>query len=232
MMLNGRASGFFSQFAPAEDFRLPPAKRCLMGAWAGERNGLHAFARKCRLDSRIFSAAWGFSLYTVRRGDRIDTSNSFQDSLVETILIIFIMIPMKRLSRKLTVVALTLASLAANLAWADQETIPFTNKSVSGSGCPGNYTGYASMTNSAGSTWITPPTNTTSGTFTDASGFPPPYVSVVQVTRKIDHATWCETNSVTFPATNSTSYQLVVDVKNTPPPPTNGQPMKLQITWQ
>jgi len=139
---------------------------------------------------------------------------------------------MKRLSRKLTVVALTLASLAANLAWAGQETIPFTNKSVSGSGCPGAYTGYAKMTNSAGSIWITPPANTTSGTFTDASGFASPYVSVVNVIRRSDNASWCETNSVTFPATNSTSYQLALYVKNTPPPPTNGQPMTLEITWQ
>jgi hypothetical protein len=137
---------------------------------------------------------------------------------------------MKKLLLQFAVAAVT--GLMACAALADIQQIPFTVKTVSGSGCPGASTGYAKMTNSAGSIWITPPTNTTSGTFTDASGFGGSYVSVVNVTRKSDSVTWCETNSVTFPATNSTSYQLVVYVKNTPPPPTNGQPMTLQITWQ
>lgn len=88
------------------------------------------------------------------------------------------------------------------------------------------------MTNSAGSIWLTPPTNTTSGTFTNASGFAPPFVSVAYVMRKSDFMTWCSTNSVTFPATNSTSYQMIMYVKSTPPPPTNGQPVTLQIIWQ
>jgi hypothetical protein len=124
-----------------------------------------------------------------------------------------------------------IAALAASLAWAN-ETIPFTQQSGgSGSGCPGAYTGFAKMTNSTGGLWITPPANTTNGTLTDASGFSAPYASVAYVSRKSDGLTWCDTNSVTFPATNSTSYQLTIYVKNTPPPPTNGQPMNLQITW-
>ena len=130
------------------------------------------------------------------------------------------------------IATLTLAGLAASLAWADQQCIPFTAKSVSGTGCPGAYTGYAKMTNSAGTFWVTPPTNAISGTLTDASGLASPYVSVAYISRKSDGATWCGTNSVTFPATDSTSYQLEVFVKNTPPPPTNGQPITLQITWQ
>lgn len=132
-------------------------------------------------------------------------------------------------------VALLLAGFVAGIAWADPitEVIHFTQGSgSSGSGCPGTYTGFAKMTNSAGSLWITPPTNATTGTFTDASGFGSPYASDAYVIRKSDFVTWCATNSVTFPATNSTSYELVVYVKNTPPPPTNGQPMTLQITWQ
>jgi hypothetical protein len=133
--------------------------------------------------------------------------------------------------RILAVLALTV--VVAGVAWADQQAIPFTKKSGgSGSGCPGAYTGYAKITNSTGGLWITPPTNAVSGTLTDASGFPAPYVSVGYVIRKSDLVTWCGTNSVTFPATNSTSYELFVYVKNTPPPPTNGQPMTLQITWQ
>ena len=137
---------------------------------------------------------------------------------------------MKKIIAQLIVAAV--ASLVASLALADQQNIPFTAKIVSGSGCPGAYTGYAKMTNSTGGLWITPPTNTTSGTLTDASGFASPYVSVAYVQRKSDLVSWCGTNSMTFPATNSTSYELFVYVKNTPPPPTNGQPMSLQITWQ
>jgi hypothetical protein len=88
------------------------------------------------------------------------------------------------------------------------------------------------MTNSAGSVWLTPPTNATSGTFTNASGFAPPYVSVACVLRKSDLMSWCGTNSVTFPVTNTAQYSLTVYVKNTPPPPTNGQPVNLQVIWQ
>jgi hypothetical protein len=130
------------------------------------------------------------------------------------------------------ITALALAGFAVSVALADIQQIPFTVKTASGSGCPGAYTGYAKMTNSAGSIWVTPPTNTTSGTFTDASGFGAPYVSVACVDRRSDGVSWCGTNSVTFPATNSTSYQLMIVVKSTPPPPTNGQPITLQITWQ
>jgi hypothetical protein len=132
--------------------------------------------------------------------------------------------------RFVTVLAIT--GFMTVMALAGIQQIPFTTKTVSGSGCPGDYTGYAKMTNSAGGIWITPPTNTTSGTLTDASGFGAPYVSVASVQRKSDSVSWCGTNTVTFPATNSTSYQLMIVVKNTPPPPTNGQPMTLQITWQ
>jgi len=128
-------------------------------------------------------------------------------------------------------IVLALAGFMTCVAVADVQLIPFTVKTVSGSGCPGSYTGYAKMTNNAGTIWIAPPTNAVSGTLTDASGFPSPYVSVACVLRN-DLTTWCGTNSVTFPATNSKTYSLSVYVKNTPPPPTNGQPMTLQITWQ
>jgi hypothetical protein len=108
---------------------------------------------------------------------------------------------------------------------------PFTADTVSGSGCPGSYTGVAKMTNSTGAYWITPPANTSSGTLTDASGFGSPYTSVAYVKSKTGFS-WCETNTVTFPATNTTSYELYIYVKSPLPPPTNGQPMNLQITWQ
>ena len=133
-----------------------------------------------------------------------------------------------------TLTLLALAGFTACIALADTqtETIPFTQQSGgSGSGCPGAYTGLAKMTNSAGTFWITPPTNTTSGTLTDVSGFPAPYVSVAYVKRN-DLTPWCGTNSVTFPATNSKTYALTVYVKSTTTPPTNGEPMTLQIIWQ
>ncbi len=131
----------------------------------------------------------------------------------------------------LTTLAFT--GLMACAVWADPltQSIPFTLHSAPGSGCPGTVTGFAKMTNSMGTFWITPPANTTNGTLTDASGFPAPYVSVACVTRKSDFANWCATNTVTFPATSSNSYQLFIFVKSTPPPPTNGQPIILQITW-
>ncbi len=128
-----------------------------------------------------------------------------------------------------------LAGFAASLAWAADtisQAIPITVQSGgSGSGCPGTWTGYAKMTNGVGSLWITPPTNTVSGILKDASSFASPYASVAYV-KCSDLHTWCDSNSVTFPATNSKNYEMIVYVKSTPPPPTNGQPMNLQITWQ
>jgi len=132
--------------------------------------------------------------------------------------------------RILTVWAL--AGFAAGVVWADTQNDAFTKQTGgSGSGCPGTYSGYAKMTNSAGAFWLTPPTNTSSGTLTDASGWGTNYVSVAYVQRKSDLVTWCGTNSVTFPATNATQYSLTVYVKNTPPPPTNGQSLNLQVAW-
>ena len=142
---------------------------------------------------------------------------------------------MNKTIQTLCATLLALAGFAASVAWAADtinQTIPFNNSSGgSGSGCPGTYTGYAKMTNDVGTFWITPPTNAVSGTFTDASGFASPYTSIAWV-KCSDFHTWCDTNSVTFPATSSKKYELFVYVKNTPPPPTNGQSMNLQITWQ
>lgn len=132
------------------------------------------------------------------------------------------------------VTVLSLIGFTACVALADQlnQTIPFTQQTGgSGSGCPGAYKGMAKMTNAAGTYWITPPTNAVSGTFTDASGFSSPYVSVAYVQCN-NFSSWCGTNSVTFPATNTAQYSFVVYVKSPLPPPTNGQPMNLQVTWQ
>jgi hypothetical protein len=143
---------------------------------------------------------------------------------------------MNRTIKTLCATMLALAGLTAGVAWAADtisQSIPFTVQGGgSGSGCPGSYTGYAKMTNDVGSIWLTPPTNAISGTLTDVSGFSTPYQSVAYVTQKNNFQHWCDTNSVTFPVTSTTQYQLVVYVKNTPPPPTNGQPINLQITWK
>lgn len=132
----------------------------------------------------------------------------------------------------LTLAALIFAGCATNMQTESNTTQSdlFTKKNGgSGSGCPGTYKGYAKMTNSVGAFFITPPAGTTNGTFTDASGLSAPYVSVACVVCS-DFSSWCNTNSVTFPASSSKQYSLTVYVKSSPP--TNGQPMNLQITWQ
>jgi hypothetical protein len=126
--------------------------------------------------------------------------------------------------------AVLMVGVIGHIAMADTQVIPFTPKSSgTGGGCPGIYTGFATMTNSVGTFALTPPTNATSGTFTDTSGFGAPYVSVACVTCGLSK--WCDTNSVTFPATNSLKYSCTVYVKSPLPPPTNGQSISLQIVW-
>ena len=143
-----------------------------------------------------------------------------------------------RTAQTLGITLLALAGLAASIAWAADtinQTIPCACQGGgSGSGCPGAWTAYGKMTNSTdGTLWVTPPTNVVSGTLTDASGFAAPYVSVAYAkSKKYFGLSWCGTNSVTFPVTNSDQYELFIYVKSPVPPPTNGQPMNLQITWQ
>jgi hypothetical protein len=129
------------------------------------------------------------------------------------------------------IAALAVGGFVAGVAWADTECIPFTVSTGQGTGCIGSFTGYAKYTNTAGTLWITPSNGVTSGTFTDTSGYGSNYVSIASVERQSDRMFWCGTNNVTFPATNTQRYQLVVYVKNTPPPPTNGAPMNLQLNW-
>jgi hypothetical protein len=120
------------------------------------------------------------------------------------------------------------------IALADQQAIPFTPQhGGSGSDCPGIWTGYAKMTNATdGTIWVKPPTNAVSGTLTDAAIGTSNYVSVACVKRLSDQKKWCDTNSVTFPVTNTAKYSLTIYVKSPLPPPTNGQPINAQITWQ
>ena len=133
------------------------------------------------------------------------------------------------------VVALVAAGCSFSGAVAQQSTETEVNKATvmtSSNQYVGVYYAKSFMTNSSGGLWIIPPTNALTGTFQDASGFPSPYSSSVLVQRRSDLAWWCtnNNNSVTFPATNS-SYSLTVYVVSSCPPPTNGQPMTLQVTW-
>jgi hypothetical protein len=109
---------------------------------------------------------------------------------------------------KSSIVIMGMAILTGLMGWVARADVQLVAFKLSSGGstntpCSGAYTGYARMTNSA----------------------------VVTVLRQSDFASWCQTNSVTFPATNGTSYELTLWVKSTPPPPTNGQPLSLQIVW-
>lgn len=98
--------------------------------------------------------------------------------------------------------------------------------------CVGSYTAFAIITNSAtGDIWFTPPNGTTNCTITDISGLGSTYVSVVKAFRK-DTLAWCGTNTVTFPASSLKQYRFYIYVENTPPPPTNGDVLTLDVQWQ
>ena len=92
--------------------------------------------------------------------------------------------------------------------------------------------GVAHMTNSSGTFNIIPPAGTTQGIFTDLSGYPPNYTSQQFALRRSDGHTFMGCGSVTFPATNGTSYTLTTTV--TAPYPNNATNMvlTLQIVWQ
>jgi len=125
---------------------------------------------------------------------------------------------------------LAVTGLMVGVAWADNQMIPITLQSGTGTGCVGSFVGYAKMTNSSGSVWITPPANTTTGTFADESSFDSNYVSIATVVCLTNPAPICGSNNVTFKASSKAKYELVVYVKSSPP--TNGEPLNLQITWQ
>lgn len=107
--------------------------------------------------------------------------------------------------------------------------ITFTNGSLS---CVGTYTGEAKITNSeTSSIWFTAPSGTTNCVITDSSGLAAPYLSVVRAVRRSNAQTWCGTNTLSFPALASQQYKFYIYIKNTPPPPTNGQVLTLDVEW-
>jgi len=134
-------------------------------------------------------------------------------------------------SGKITLAAiLAAAALAGNMVEADQQVVR-TVLGQNPSPCGGTSYATATMTNSSGTHWITPPNGTHTGTFTNASGLGAPFSCALSVVRKSDQYSWCDTNSLTFPATNS-SYSMTVYVTSVPPPPTNNQPMTLEVIWK
>lgn len=134
-------------------------------------------------------------------------------------------------SPKLAILAaLVLAAVTALVAVAENQYVGV----VTGTGTPpcGGTTYYAlaKMTNGTGTFWLTPTGNVSSGTFTNATGSGPS--CVLSVTRR-DTTQWCSNNThgLVFPATNATSYSLMVYVTSQTPAVTNGQPFNLKVTW-
>ncbi len=138
-----------------------------------------------------------------------------------------------KLGQVAAVATILTVAIGTARAQTSTEIQPFSKTTGSVHGCPGAYTGLVKMTNNpGGGILVTPPANTTSGTFTDASSFGSNYVSDVYVMRNSDYMSWCGTNNVTFPVSSGDQFYLTIYVKNNPPPPTNGQQIVAQINWK
>lgn len=121
----------------------------------------------------------------------------------------------------------------AQTTYTQTNTITISAAKSPVAGCPGDYRGSLKMTNGAASFWLTPPVGTTQATFTDVSGYGTPYRSAVAVQRRADGMIWCSTNgTVTFPATNTATYQLVLYVKTPTPTNATSQAVIAQVVWQ
>jgi hypothetical protein len=130
--------------------------------------------------------------------------------------------------------AAVLTGFTASVVLADNPTeIISASVATLSNSCTGKYYASVKMTNDQGSIYIKPPTNIVvrSGTLTDMSGFAAPYSSYAVVQKKGAQTYSCGSNNVTFSATNTASYVLMVVVTSPTPPPTNGQPMTLHVDW-
>jgi len=112
------------------------------------------------------------------------------------------------------------------------EPLPATMSSGSNS-YAGSYYAFVRATNSSGGLWIVPSNGVQSCTVSDISGFSAPYASMLIAARKDGAHTWYTNKncSLIFPVTNTISYSINLYVTSVPPPPTNGQPLTLQIMW-
>lgn len=133
---------------------------------------------------------------------------------------------------KIILTALALAGLTGINALGQNKQADPAKISTGTNANFGKYYAIARMTNGT-SFWIKPDTNivVSSGTLTDISGFPAPYASYVMVAPFASGTNFWASNSITFSATNTLTYELTAYVTSPTPPPTNNQPMTLQIKW-
>jgi hypothetical protein len=135
-------------------------------------------------------------------------------------------------------VTIALTSFTGLVVLADSSTVtenPNFQYITGSNSIFGKFYVMAKMTNTVNGTYLVKPdTNivVSSGTFTDISGYAAPYSSYVVVGVSGKTNTYCASNNVTFPATNSLNYTLTIYVTSPPPPPTNNEPLTLQVHWQ
>jgi hypothetical protein len=132
---------------------------------------------------------------------------------------------MKKILLQTTLLLLAAAAHDARADTTNIQAVPYHLSANTNAPCLGNSTGYAYMTNSAGTMWLKPPANTVSGTFTDLSG----YALAIRVTRQLPVYSWCDTNAVTFTATSANNYELYIYMNNAGL--TNGQLLTVQVVW-
>jgi len=132
----------------------------------------------------------------------------------------------------LGILIMALAHISALAQSVVVEPLPASVSSGS-SGFVGSYYAFVRATNSVGGLWLTPPSGAQSCTVSDASGFSAPYVSSLMASPKDGSQTWYATNNnnLFFPVTSTASYAIILYVNSLPAPPTNGQPLMLEITW-
>ena len=142
---------------------------------------------------------------------------------------------MKSIKTLIATAALAISAIVVNAApTTNNETLFATISGYSGGipvPCSSTYYGKTFMTNSSGGLWIIPPSGTQTGTITDMSGYPYPYQTCILVQRRSDLAWWESTNSVTFPATNS-SYSISFYVQVPYPANTNKEAIQAQLIFQ
>ena len=134
-----------------------------------------------------------------------------------------------------TLIGLVMAGLMHCGALAQSTMVePLPATMITGSNTyAGAYYATVRATNISGGLWLMPSNGVQSCTVADTSGLPSPYASSLVVSCK-NGAHMYSTNqncNLIFPVTNTTSYSIMLYVNSVPPPPTNGQPLTLQIMW-
>ena len=97
-----------------------------------------------------------------------------------------------------------------------------------------NYTSYVRFIWPGPTVWYTPKAGVTTCTVTDTSNVGAGYSAQVEVVESGTLKKFCGTgtpSSTSFPVTAGKKYQFVIFVHNTPPPPSAGQTLSLDIVW-